>query len=144
MTENVFVICSDVLPADSRRIREEVFVIEQGFSEEFDTVDHYAIHFVAYDEEGNPLGTCRIFKEDDSGVFYLGRLAVAKTARKNGIGRLLLNNAEEKACILGAHELRLHSQCRVREFYERCGYVAFGDIELDEGCPHIWMRKAIQ
>lgn len=144
MTEHVFVICSEILPDDSRRLREEVFVAEQGFNEEFDTVDNHAIHFVAYDGKENALGTCRIFKEDDSEVFYLGRLAVAKAARKNGVGRLLLNNAEEKARILGARELRLHSQSRAREFYERCGYTAYGEIELDEGCPHIWMRKAIQ
>jgi predicted GNAT family N-acyltransferase len=143
MIDAMLVVCSETLPEESRSIREEVFVEEQGFSEEFDTVDHYALHFVAYAEDNTPIGTCRIFKENEADVYFLGRLAVLKSARKMGVGRLLLAKAEEKASELGAGEIRLHSQCRAREFYEKCGYSAYGEIELDEGCPHIWMRKAI-
>lgn len=139
----VVIECFDRLPDDSKRIREEVFVKEQGFNEEFDTVDYYAYHFVAYDKNGNAIGTCRIFTEDNSNVYYLGRLAVIKDERSNGVGRALICSAEQKARKLGADELQLHSQCRARIFYEKCGYTAYGDIELDEGCPHIWMKKVL-
>ena len=133
----------DSLPDDSKAIRVDVFVKEQGFNEEFDTVDLYARHFVAYDLNGNPIGTCRIFTEDDATVYFLGRLAVMKSVRGSGVGRALINYAEEKARNLGASELRLHSQCRAQAFYEKCGYTAYGEIELDEGCPHIWMKKVL-
>ena len=135
--------CFNSLPEDSVNIRVEVFVNEQGFNEEFDTVDLRALHFVAYDADEQPIGTCRIFTEDDSNVYFLGRLAVLKDARIGGVGRSLLNAAESKARELGAVELKLHSQCRAQVFYEKCGYTAYGDIELDEGCPHIWMRKVL-
>lgn len=131
------------LPDESKYIRETVFVDEQGFNEEFDTVDNYAHHFVAYDQNDNPVGTCRIFAESDPKIYYLGRLAVIKDARVNGVGRSLILAAEKKAFELGATELKLHSQCRAQVFYEKSGYVAYGEIELDEGCPHIWMKKVL-
>ena len=143
MSELINVICFDQLPDDAKRIRIDVFVDEQGFNEEFDTIDGYAYHFVAYDKAGAPVGTCRIFKEDENGTFFLGRMAVTKDARKLGVGRTVLSCAEVKAKELGAELLLLHSQCRAKEFYEKCGYTAFGEIELDEGCPHIWMKKDI-
>ena len=36
--------------------------------------------------------------------------------------------------------------CRVRvsSFYEKQGYIQFGQIDDDEGVPHMWMKKKIQ
>ena len=133
----------DCLPDDSKMIREKVFVVEQGFTEEFDTVDSDAVHFVAYDEGGTPIGTCRIFKKESDEIFYLGRLAVIKEYRKSGIGRLLLSAAEAKALSDGAEYIYLHSQLQAVRFYQKCGYREFGEIELEEGCPHIWMKKLL-
>lgn len=143
LNNNVIIKCYEFLPQDSKNIREEVFVNEQGFTEEFDTVDLRAYHFVAYTDSGEPLGTCRIFTENEPSVYFLGRLAVSKHARANGIGRALIIQAENKARELNAVELRLHSQCRAQAFYEKCGYLSYGEIELDEGCPHIWMKKVL-
>ena len=140
---NISVRSFDVLPEDSKNIRVEVFVVEQGFTEEFDTVDNRATHFVAYDEYGNPMGTCRIFSEDSDKIYYLGRLAVLKKYRSMKIGSALLSAAELTARSMGAELLQLHSQLRAKEFYQKCGYQEFGEIELDEGCPHIWMKKYI-
>ena len=39
------------LPADSKILRETIFVQEQGFEEEFDTIDSIATHIVIYDGE---------------------------------------------------------------------------------------------
>ena len=69
---DIEIIAYERLPDDSKKIREEVFVIEQGFSEEFDTVDNRAIHFVAYDGLKAPMGTCRIFTEESDKIYYLG------------------------------------------------------------------------
>ena len=132
------------LPEDSKSIREEVFVVEQGFTEEFDTVDNYAIHFVAYDESKRPMGTCRIFTEESDKIFYLGRLAVLKEFRRMSIGSHLLSAAESVALSKGAEYIYLHSQLRAEMFYQKCGYEEFGEIELDEGYPHIWMKKLLK
>ena len=140
---NINVRSFNLLPEDSKNIRVEVFVAEQGFTEEFDTVDNRAIHFVTYDESGRPMGTCRIFNEDSDKIYYLGRLAVLKKYRSMKIGSALIAAAELTARSMGAELLQLHSQLRAKEFYQKCGYQEFGEIELDEGCPHIWMKKYI-
>ena len=35
----------------------------------------------------------------------------------------------------------LSGQVRVAGFYEKLGYIKQGETYLDEGCPHIWMKK---
>jgi len=50
----------DKLPSEARDIRVEVFVKEQGFQEEFDSVDNYAMHVVVFDG-GRAIATCRYF-----------------------------------------------------------------------------------
>ena len=50
---------------------------------------------------------------------------------------------EEKARELGAERLALSAQCRVREFYEKSGYTASGEVYLDQFCPHIHMEKSL-
>ena len=49
------VCAADRLPAEAKHIREEVFVREQGFSDEFDDIDEKAVHRPA-----RP-GACRRF-----------------------------------------------------------------------------------
>lgn len=38
----------------------------------------------------------------------------------------------------------VHAQVRVSPFYEKQGYIQFGQIDDDEGVPHMWMKKKIQ
>lgn len=129
------------LPDASREIRIKVFVDEQGFQEEFDTQDNSAIHFLAFTEDNTAIGTCRIFQADVEGEYFLGRLAVLREYRGLAIGRQLINAAEKYVLSVHGRSIRLHSQLQAKGFYEKCGYTAFGEIEPEEGCPHIWMKK---
>lgn len=61
-------------------------------------------------------------------------------ARKN-IGRRILNAAEEYIRENGGKSVMLSGQVRVAGFYEKLGYIKQGETYLDEGCPHIWMKK---
>ncbi len=143
MKNSITVTSYNYLPEEARNIRVNVFVDEQGFNEEFDTVDNYAIHFLAFNSDGTPLGTCRIFCKGDNRTYYLGRLAVLKEYRGLKVGSTLIHECEMTAQKLGASEIMLHSQCRAKDFYLKCGYTEFGEIEDEEGCPHIWMKKYI-
>jgi len=129
------------LPEESREIRIKVFVDEQGFREEFDTQDNNAIHFLAFAEDNTAIGTCRIFHADAEGEYYLGRLAVLREYRGSSVGRQLIDAAEKYVVSVGGHSIMLHSQLHAKGFYEKCGYIAFGEIEPEEGCLHIWMIK---
>ena len=140
--DSMIVKAFDKLPQDSKNIRETVFVDEQGFNEEFDTVDNRAIHFVVY-LNGIPVGTCRMFTEDDASAFLLGRLAVLSEYRGRDIGSTLVREAENFARQNGGVLIKLHSQCRAKEFYLKCGYNEYGEIEYEEHCPHIWMNKTL-
>lgn len=133
----------ETLPFESRKIRTDVFVSEQGFIYEFDEIDNTAIHFVLYTDDDIPVATCRIFSGNESDTFILGRLAVLRNYRGNGYGKMIVTQAEKYLKKIGGNCLMLHSQCRIKSFYEKMGYVEFGDIEYEEDCPHIWMKKTL-
>ncbi len=134
---------SETLPAEAKVIREAVFMEEQGFQNEFDETDGIARHLLLW-EEGNAVGVCRIFPGEAAGEWIFGRLAVLPDFRGRGFGSELLTAAEALAGQEGGVFLCLHAQCRATGFYARLGYTEYGEIELDEGCPHIWMRKRLK
>lgn len=133
---------SDYLPDDAKKIREEVFVVEQGFTLEFDNIDSRAVHLVLYVDE-KPAAACRYYSGDEKGIFWLGRIAVRKPFRGNHVGEQMLLAAEEEIQKDGGTAIWLSAQVRVREFYEKCGYKAIGEVYSDEGCPHICMKKEL-
>lgn len=130
------------LPADAKMIRQEVFVDEQGFREEFDTLDHTAWHLILYEEQ-QPAGCCRIFPAEEAHAYTLGRLAVRKAFRGKHYGERLVRAAERWATEHQGRKLSLSAQVRVRPFYEKIGYTASGGEYLDEQCPHIHMEKEL-
>lgn len=124
-------------------IREQVFVQEQGFQNEFDDIDDIALHVCLYDQ-GKLIGCGRIYpnKEDES-IYMLGRLAVLKAYRKGGYGHIIVTKLEELAKAKGAIKMRLSAQCNAQVFYERGGYCCYGEVYMDEHCPHIAMQKKL-
>ncbi|HIX15234.1 MAG TPA: GNAT family N-acetyltransferase [Candidatus Hungatella pullicola] len=130
------------LPKEAAKIREKVFIEEQGFCEEFDDTDCHAFHLVVF-LDNVPAGTCRFFQGEDSGEYILGRIAVLKEHRGKNLGSRLVEEVESQVKKTGGTVVRLHAQQRAVPFYEKQGYHAYGAIELDEGCPHIWMMKKL-
>lgn len=130
------------LPQEAREIRTVVFVDEQGFEEEFDTTDHIATHLVLFENQ-IPAAVCRVFRDEETGRFLVGRVAVRREFRGKGLGAAMMNAAEEQVRKMGGKELHLHAQCRITPFYEAVGYTPYGAVEDDQGCPHIWMRKRL-
>lgn len=132
----------NTLPDDARKIREAVFMDEQGFQLEFDDVDDWATHLVMYDN-GQAIATCRVFAGEEAGAFILGRLAIVKAYRGKHLGSRMLHEAETFVRHAGGKAILLHAQCRATAFYEKSGYDAYGDVENEEYCPHVWMRKEL-
>ncbi|MFD5624205.1 GNAT family N-acetyltransferase [Streptomyces yangpuensis] len=133
-------------------VRREVFVIEQSVPEsiEYDTYDADAVHFLAVGAAGAPLGTGRLLHGPEAlgrtgapAVGSLGRLAVARSARGLGVGRLLVRAVEAEAARLGLTAVDLGAQTRALGFYERLGYVAHGPEFQDAGIPHRAMRRSL-
>ncbi|WP_196590340.1 GNAT family N-acetyltransferase [Pectinatus frisingensis] len=130
------------LTNDAKKIREAVFISEQGFKNEIDAIDKHAIHLIFY-KAAQPVGVCRYFISNINGVYIIGRLAVLKKYRKDHIGAYILQTAEQNIIKDGGKKAVLSAQLQAQKFYEKYGYVANGPIYMDEHCPHIHMEKLL-
>ena len=131
------------LPQGAREIRQAVFVEEQGFTMEFDDIDALAWHAVL-SENGVPLATGRTFPAGEPGFYTIGRVAVRKERRRQGLGEKILLALEEKTRSLGARGTCLCAQVRAQGFYEALGYQAYGEIVYDEEVPKEIKKKETQ
>lgn len=117
-------------------LRVEVFVVEQGVSqeEEFDDLDGVSEHFIARDE-GKPVGTARVFELGHIGK--IGRVCVAKSHRGTGLGAAIIEVclAELKSRV-GITEVKLGAQNYAMDFYARFGFEVVGEEYMDGGIPH--------
>ena len=136
----MYVVVSDKLTDDAVKLRNEVFVTEQGFVNEFDDTDRYCEHYIMYDSD-TPVAVCRTYISDECGCSVIGRVAVTKDKRGRGLGRSLISFAEDHLREKGEQKVILHSQSTASGFYSSLGYSAFGEEDEDEGVPHIWMEK---
>ena len=125
---------------DARAVRTDVFVVEQGFQNEFDEIDARAYHAVLYGGE-RPIATGRTF-QDQHGNWHIGRVAVRKEYRGAGIGVLVMRALEEKLRELHAPGAELSAQIQAVGFYKKLGYRPFGAEYWDEHVPHIAMQKS--
>ncbi|MGX7199467.1 GNAT family N-acetyltransferase [Enterococcus nangangensis] len=127
---------------DALRIRHDVFMVEQNvpLEEEIDQDEAYCIHFVAYNDDKVPMGTCRLHPLQD-GVMKLQRMAVQKKFRKMHIGEQLILEAEAFAKEQHYHHIILGAQLTAQPFYAKLGYQAYGEEFLDANIPHIMMEK---
>ncbi|MEQ1964245.1 GNAT family N-acetyltransferase [Xenorhabdus khoisanae] len=120
-------------------IRKQVFTDEQGFDAEID-IDEYddiALHVVIFDDE-KPIGVLRAIPQDDN-MLKVGRVAVLKDYRGQGIGRDVMKFIEDYGRKNKVTTIGLSSQCHARPFYESLGYQAQGEIYLEDGAEHIFM-----
>jgi predicted GNAT family N-acyltransferase len=144
----------------ARSIRHEVFELEQHIPDEFDEADEIALHAVLY-LDGEAVACARGFLEeagdgghgcadDSSGAgggngdtWHLGRFAVLKPYRRQGLGSLVLKALEEAAQTHGAQSFVLDAQLHAAPFYRAHGYTPITDIYEICGYPHVTMRKTL-
>ena len=117
------------------RLREEVFVIEQGvpLAIELDDADDRAIHFIATVKK-EAVGTARLVVRGRSGK--IGRMAVRKAWRGKGVGTALIAFIQRVARRKGLTRLYLHAQKQAVPFYTQLGFIATGAPFVEAGIPH--------
>jgi predicted GNAT family N-acyltransferase len=123
-------------------LRKIVFVNEQSVPADLeqDGLDATCAHFVAW--EGDRLaGTARM--REVHGAAKAERVAVAREARRSGVGRRLMEALEAEAQARGAREVRLNAQLSAVPFYAALGYVAEGVVFEEAGIGHLAMRKGL-
>jgi len=133
------------------KIRKEVFVKEQGISEEeeFDLIDKEAMHVIVYEEDPNwkeinaseirekAVATGRI--TFNGTVCQIGRVAVLKEYRRKKYGDFLVKMLLNKAFTAGIDEVFLNSQRSAIKFYESIGFKVEGDVFIEAGIEHYKM-----
>ncbi|MBQ6813920.1 MAG: GNAT family N-acetyltransferase [Lachnospiraceae bacterium] len=132
----------DFMHKDIVDIRTDVFVVEQNFKEEFDDIDNNCMFLVMYDKD-KAIAMCRYFPVADD-TYAIGRIAVIKEYRGQGIGAKIVKEAEARVKALGIYKTTLSAQVRAKEFYEKLGYVGEGEIYYEEYCEHIKMKKVLE
>jgi predicted GNAT family N-acyltransferase len=123
-----------------RLVRETVFVHEQGvpLDMEWDEDDSLALHMLARDAQGTPIGTGRLLPDG-----RIGRMAVLATWRGRGVGSALLSQLIAAARERGLAQVRLHAQCHALDFYARLGFQVSGEIFDECGIPHRYMSQVL-
>ncbi|WP_445660830.1 GNAT family N-acetyltransferase [Acinetobacter sp. F16] len=126
----------DELQNDAKLIREQVFIQEQQIpvEDEWDAEDAISVHFVVYDQD-QPIATARLLQNNS-----VGRVAVLKSHRGAGIGKLLMQQIIQQAKHQQREFLKLSSQVHAIQFYAGLGFNVEGEQYLDCGIPHIDMR----
>ena len=129
--------------SDCLKIREEVFINEQGVpeEEELDDLDNLSFHAIAY-LDSVPFATGRLINISTDNM-TIGRMAVLKKYRKSGYGKKVLRFLELHAERIGAKLITLHAQLHAKDFYINSGYKEKGNIFLEANIPHIEMYKIL-
>ena len=132
------------LPGDLqaiRRVREPVLILEQGVPREleWDGADVGCIHVIAQDAHGVPIGTGRLAPDGK-----IGRMAVVRTWRQQGVGSAVLGRLIDEALACGLTECHLHAQTSVLDFYLRQGFLAEGSSFEEAGIVHRRMRRCLR
>ncbi|MGL5978530.1 MAG: GNAT family N-acetyltransferase [Erysipelotrichaceae bacterium] len=120
------------------KLRTEVFITEQKVDPaiEIDDLDQICIHLIAKDNN-SIIGTCRIIQDGD--YYKIGRVAVSKKYRGQGIGNEMMLAAER--FIPRGSTIRVGAQLQALPFYQRLGYTSYGDTFLDAEIEHVMMEK---
>jgi ElaA protein len=122
------------------RLRVDVFVVEQRCP--YPELDGRApepstLHFGPA-RDGVPVAYLRLLSEPD-GTARIGRVVVARRARGAGLAGQLMAAALAR---VGDRECVLDAQTPLVGFYTGLGFIPTGPEFLEDGIPHVPMRRA--
>lgn len=120
------------------RLRVDVFVVEQECPyPELDGRDPEpgTLH-LWFEEDGEVLATIRVL--DDGETRAIGRVATAAPARGRGLAARLV---EEGIALCPGRPITLGAQAHLQGWYERFGFRLSGPGYVEDGIPHVPMRR---
>ena len=91
-------------------------------------------------EDDDILGCCMLV-EENSRVIRLRQMAVLNNLQGKGVGRAIMNFAENIARDRGYKVLSMHARKNATGFYEKMGYKVTGDEFTEVTIPHYLMEK---
>jgi ElaA protein len=129
------------------QLRNEVFVVEQNCPyQDCDDKDLEAHHLCAW-KNGQLLAYTRLLAP---GVSYenaasIGRVVTSPSARRQRLGiELMQRSIEAVYKLYGNLTIIIGAQLYLKNFYESFSFIQQGDGYLEDGIPHITMKKKFQ
>lgn len=126
-------------------LRQEVFVVEQNCPYlDADDRDQVSYHLMGFDEMNHLVAYARLIPK---GISYkdavsIGRVVSSSKIRGQGIGRVLMEQAlVQVERVFNTTFVILSAQAYLKKFYESLGFQAIGEGYLEDGIPHIKMKK---
>jgi len=128
------------------KLRSDVFVVEQkcaypdldGQDLEGDTY-----HLMGWEDDHLMAYLRLLDPESQGGDVVIGRVITAPAGRGKGLGHAMMEQALKQA---GKHwpqvPIYLSAQAHLQGYYGRYGFVVAGEEYLEDGIPHIGMRRA--
>ncbi|HTM65938.1 MAG TPA: GNAT family N-acetyltransferase [Flavipsychrobacter sp.] len=86
---------------------------------------------------------CVMLHPLEDGRIKLRQMAIAERFQGKGIGKILVEDAEQTAFEHDCTEIILHARRTAEGFYNKLGYKASGEEFTEVGIPHIAMRKQL-
>lgn len=134
--------------SEASTIRYRVFVEEQHVPAvlELDAHDPVCLHALARTADGYAVGTGRLLPATaHAGLVcgHIGRMAVLREWRGQGVGAALLSALMEAARRRGDAEIVLSAQTHAVGFYASFGFAQMGETYIEAGIPHQDMRKSL-
>ena len=123
------------------RLRIDVFVVEQECTyPELDGRDlEPTTRHLWVDGGDHPAAYLRLLRDPD-GVARIGRVCVRRGERGRGLAAALMDAAVVE---IGTSVSVLNAQAYLAGWYERFGYQVDGPEFLDDGIPHVPMRRVV-
>jgi ElaA protein len=128
---------------DVLALRQAIFVVEQDCAYlDADGLDRVARHLVHYDERGL-AATLRTFAPGQQRAeAVVGRVVVRADLRGAGVGRAVMEEAHaELRRQHGPIPIFLSAQAHLQGWYASLGYAVCGAGYLEDGIPHLPMRR---
>ena len=127
------------------RLRASVFILEQDcVYQDLDNKDHKAIHLLGT-IDNEIVAYTRIF---DAGDYFenaaIGRVVVATTHRNLQLGHAIVEAAITQVSKIFKRDLiTISAQLYLQRFYESHGFVQTSTQYLEDGIPHIEMKRGL-
>lgn len=120
------------------KLRVDVFVVEQKcpYPELDGRDDEPGTRHVWLSRGDEMLAYLRIL--DDGETERIGRVVTATAARQGGYASRLMAHALE---VIGNRPSTLEAQAHLTDFYRRFGFSPAGPGYLEDGIPHVPMRR---
>lgn len=125
------------------RLRYEILRKPLGLSFSKDELEKEKsnLHIAAY-EDDQMLGCCMLV-EEEPGTVRLRQMAVLNDLQGKGIGKALMQFAENLARDRGYKKITMHARKNAIGFYEKMGYKKIGSEFEEITIPHYVMEKEL-